>query len=58
MKRIYTALKYKRVTMRHGLSYKQVQTNTFSVKAQKQEMSGLAIADQPADHSTIGDRQL
>ena len=33
IKSIYTAQKNKRVTMRRGLSYKQVQTNAFSVSA-------------------------
>jgi len=44
--------------MYHGLSYKQHQTSAFSVSAEKQIMSRLAVAIQMVDRSTVGDWQL
>jgi len=49
-------MKYKRVAMRHSLSYKQHQVFTFYLK--KQKMSGLAVAVDVADRFTIGNRRL
>jgi len=49
--------KYKRVTMRRGLSYKQNQTTAFSASTWKQEMSRLAVAVQMVDRTTIWDRR-
>jgi len=41
--------------MLHGLNCNQVQTSAFSVSAWKLEMSGLAVAVQVVNHSTVGD---